>query len=244
MRCHTADSQAFDSEMPQHEVTLGGYWIGRYPVTNAEYWKFIEGGGYQTQWCWTEAGWKWKGDRIQPAYWGDEDYNDSQQPVVGVSWYEAVAYCRWLGGKTGLPMRLPSEAEWEKAARGIDGRIYPWGDECDVSKCNVSETGIGKAAPVGKFSPQGDSPYGCTDMIGNVWEWTSTLYADCPYQSDDRREDPEAGGFRVRRGGCFFDDVRSARAACRHASLPNSCREYFGFRVVCGAFPISPRSGS
>jgi formylglycine-generating enzyme required for sulfatase activity len=231
-------------ESPQHEVRLEGYWIGRYPVTHAEYQRFIEGGGYQSREYWTEAGWRWKGDRTQPAYWDEEQYNNPQQPVVGVSWHEAMAYCCWLSEKTGLPVRLPSEAEWEKAARGTDGRIWPWGDEFDKGKCNTSESGIRTTTPVGKYSPQGDSPRGCADMAGNVLEWTGSLKKDYPYQPDDDSREPDANDSRVLRGGSFYLNAMGGRCACRLGDLPGGVWYYSGFRYGCGMLPIPTRSGS
>jgi formylglycine-generating enzyme required for sulfatase activity len=237
------DNQAYDDELPQHEVVLPGYWIGRYPVTNEAYREFIEGGGYQTRAHWTEAGWNWKRDRAQPGYWTDAKYNDPQQPVVGVTWYEAAAYCRWLSERAGVEVKLPSEAEWEKAARGTDGRIYPWGDAFDANKCNTGESGIGEPTPVGAYSPQGDSPYGCADMAGNVWEWCATKWENSykDYKGDD---DPEVSALRVLRGGSFDDDPRRARCACRAFDPPRDFWSDFGFRVVVVASPIPPRPGS
>jgi len=241
----------YEREVPQHEMVLPGYWIGRYPVTNAEYRAFVEGGGYQTRAYWTKAGWQWKGDRTQPDYWTDAKYNDPRQPVMGVSWYEAVAYCRWLSEKIGVAARLPSEAEWEKAARGpvlsdsegTDGRIYPWGDAFDKGKCNTADSGIGKPTPVGAYSPQGDSPYGCADMAGNVWEWCRTKWEGSyeDYKGDD---DLEGEALRVLRGGSFDGSPRDARCAFRFLILPDGDWDDFGFRVGVVASPIPPRSGS
>jgi len=234
----------FESELPQHQVALPDYWIGQYPVTNAQYRAFIEGGGYRTRAYWTEAGWGWKGDRTQPRYWNDERYSGPQQPVVGVSWYEAVAYCRWLSEATGRQYKLPSEAEWEKAARGADGRIWPWGDEWDPGKCNNNERGPHTTTPVGQYSPAGDSPYGCADMAGNVWEWCATKWEPSyeGYRGDD---DPEGDASRVLRGGSFYNYARFARCASRLWNLdPVYHLRNGGFRVGCGALPISLRSGS
>jgi formylglycine-generating enzyme required for sulfatase activity len=235
----------YEGEMPQHEVVLPGYWIGRYPVTNETYREFIEGGGYQTRAYWTEAGWKWKGSRMQPAYWDDERFSDPQQPVVGVTWYEAMAYCHWLSEKTGVPVRLPSEAEWEKAARGTDGRIYPWGDERpDENRCNFGYY-VWRPTPVGKYSPQGDSPHGCADMAGNVWEWCATKWEDNyrDYKGDD---DPEGDALRVVRGGCFDVFPRLARCAFRDFARPylDWNLSGVGFRIVGVTSPIPLRSGS
>ncbi|MCP4544663.1 MAG: SUMF1/EgtB/PvdO family nonheme iron enzyme [Chloroflexi bacterium] len=230
------DSQARDSELPQHEVTLPGYWIGRYPVTNQQFGAFIAGGGYQTRVYWTEAGWQWKKDRAQPGYWDNKKYNGPQQPVVGVSWYEAAAYCRWLDEKTGLEVRLPSEAEWEKAARGTDGRIYPWGNKFDKTKCNMGESGVGTTTPVGTYSPRGDSPYGCADMVGNVWEWCATKWEGnyINYKGDG---DAEGTAPRVVRGGAFHDYVSYVRCAYRFRDYSHLGYSSLGFRVV--VVPIS-----
>ena len=141
-------------ETPYHRLQLPEYQIGKYPVTNTEYGHFIEAGG------------------PEPNYWFDKKYNQSQQPVVGVNFHDALSYCQWLSEETGRNYTLPSEAEWEKAARGRYGRIWPWGNQWDEKRCNSHESGFRKPSPVGQFSPQGDSPYGLVDVAGNVWEWT------------------------------------------------------------------------
>jgi toxoflavin biosynthesis protein ToxD len=141
--------------------------------------------------------------------------------VVNISWTAAMAYCDWLNKTSGagLPdgyiFSLPSEAEWEKAARGEFAFEYPWGNEFDPAKCNTAESKIGTTTPVGTYSDRGDSPYGCADMAGNVWEWTRSLFKPYPYQPGDGREDLQAGGPRVLRGGSFGFDRRIARCACR-----------------------------
>jgi formylglycine-generating enzyme required for sulfatase activity len=203
-------------EVPQHEVTLPAYAIGRYPVTNAEFKRFIDDGGYTTQDYWTEAGWKQKESETwtKPRYWGDAQWNDPSQPVVGVSWYEAVAYCNWLGKKTGKPYRLPTEAEWEYAARGKEGSRYPWNNQWDKTKCNNKENGADRTTPVGQFSPQGDSSFGVGDMVGQVWEWCSTKFAGYPYKTDDGREENAGDDARILRGGSWYDNPPSAYCRC------------------------------
>ena len=159
--------------------------------------------------------------------------------MVHVTWHDAVAYCRWLAKATGKPYRLPSEAEWEKAARGTDGRIYPWGDKWDSRRCNSKEGGPGDTTPVGAYL-DGASSYGLLDMAGNVWEWTLSLWGkdwerpdfEYPYKPEDGRENLEAGDsiLRVLRGGSFHDSVRHVRCARRYGGVPDF--RYVGFRVV------------
>ena len=151
----------------------------RVPVSNAQYALFTAATGHAPPE-------HWNGKR--PAR-GLESH-----PVVKVSWHDALAYCRWLGEVTRQPVGLPSEAEWEKAARGADdARAYPWGDGFDASRCNIGESGFGGTTPVGVFV-NGASPYGCLDMVGNVWEWTRSLYLPYPFDADDpNREDLQAG---------------------------------------------------
>jgi len=244
-------------EKPQFSLELPAYLIGRYPVTVAEFARFVEAGGYQDKALWIQAGWRWK-EKEQRT--GLERYRDPfdrpDHPAVGVSWYEAVAYCRWLTEQ--LPdlelgvwiksladgdlksaiqnrkfvVRLPTEAEWEKAARGEHGREWPWGDEFDPARANTREGGPGHTTPVGQYSPAGDSPYGCADVAGNVWQWCQSLYEPYPYQADDGREDLEAGGARVLRGGAFFRDGRRVRCASRYGLGPYRWSDDLGFRVV------------
>jgi formylglycine-generating enzyme required for sulfatase activity len=214
MGSHEAqDPEAYDRELPQHTVTLPGYWIGRYPVTVAVFREFVAQSGHQPA----------DGRSLE----GQEDH-----PVVRITWHEALAYCRWLAGQTGLAVTLPSEAEWEKAARGTDRRIYPWGDEFDEKRCNSWETGPRGTTPVGQYSPEGDSPYGCADMAGNVWEWTRSTHREYPYDPADGREALEEGGPRVLRGGAFYLDQRSVRCAYRDWYYPSYWYYYLGFRVV------------
>ncbi|MFQ5855433.1 MAG: SUMF1/EgtB/PvdO family nonheme iron enzyme [Anaerolineae bacterium] len=221
-------------EMPQHSIELPIYAISRYPVTVADFARFVEDGGYQARKFWTEAGWRTRVHEgwTQPRYWDDDEYNDPAQPVVGVSWYEAVAYCNWLAAQTGKPYRLPSEAEWEKAARGTDARRYPWGDQQPTAElCNFGEN-VGRPTPVGQSSPQGDSPHGCADMAGNVWEWTRSLCRSYPYDAADGREDLQVEGARVLRGGAFHNGQEGVRCAFRDWDDPDVRYGNLGFRVI------------
>jgi len=163
--------------------------------------------------------------------------------MVQVSWLDAMEYCRWLNQAHGpdLPkgwtFRLPTEAEWEKTARGEYGQEWPWGSEFDAKKCNSSEEGAKGTTPGGAYSPQGDSPYGAADMAGNVWEWTHTLKRDYPYQAEDGRESEEGSDLRAERGGSFYDNRRYAHCAYRSSWYsPDGRFECSGFRVV--ASPI------
>ena len=198
----------FGREQPPHTVTLAAYSIGRYPVTVGQYRAFVEAGGYQNRRDWTGAGWAWRevAGRTRPEYWGEDRWTgDDRLPVVGVSWYEAHAYGRWLATVTGRGYRLPTEAEWEEAARGTadsgGGCLWPWGDRFAAESCNTRAGGLGRTVPVGRYSPAGDSPYGCADMVGNVSEWTATRFLPYPYDAGDGRDDPAGAGERVTRGG-------------------------------------------
>jgi formylglycine-generating enzyme required for sulfatase activity len=167
----------------------------------------------------------------QPQEWTSNIFTaDDQLPVVGVSWYEAVAYCRWLGEITGNPYRLPGEAEWEKAARGTDGRDYPWGTTWRKEVCNTREFHTRGATPVGEFSPRGDSPYSVADMSGNVQEWCASKWNDQYVYPEDN--DPHGNAARAHRGGSRLDYPPHARCAYRRWDYPDSRGNERGFRVA------------
>lgn len=174
-----------ENEMPQRKVYLKAYFIDKYPVTNAQYKRFIDSGGYKQQSLWSDAGWEYVTQSL-PLETGDLDsvfHGEPDCPVVNVSWYEAEAFAKWAG------KRLPTEAEWEKAARGVDGRIYPWGNEFDKKRLNCAEAKIEKPTPVTKYQ-EGQSVYGCLDMAGNVWEWTADWY-DSHYYHNAPNDNPQ-----------------------------------------------------
>ena len=249
MGSRAENALASDSEKPQHPIELAyDYWIGRYPVTNEQFARFISAAQYP----------------FDLGAWQSR----SDLPVVKVSWLDALAYCKWLNTlvkadakrpSQGLVLRLPTEAEWEKAARGavspvVDGgdlegvreHEWPWGNEFDKTRCNSVEGGKKGPTPVGTYSPQGDSPYGIADLAGNVWEWTVSLWGldlftpqyRYPYQPHDGREklDAPPSVYRVVRGGAFNSRSSSVRTASRYWFDPRVRHEGVGFRVV-----VAPR---
>jgi formylglycine-generating enzyme required for sulfatase activity/NAD-dependent SIR2 family protein deacetylase/energy-coupling factor transporter ATP-binding protein EcfA2 len=177
--------------------------IGKYPITNAQFKRFMLAGGYGTERWWSAKGWSLREqDKLdRPRLWDDPRWNNPLQPVVGVSWYEAEAYCRWLAEETGKDYRLPTEEEWEKAARGEKGKFYPWGDDFDQRKANTFESGLVATTPVMMY-PEGKSDYGVFDLSGNVWEWTSSMLS-------------QEEQYPVLRGASWFLDSGGARCATR-----------------------------
>jgi formylglycine-generating enzyme required for sulfatase activity len=213
-------------EFPQHLVELSDYYIGKYPVTNREYQAFIMETGFQP-----------------PAGWDEFRYpkDKGDHPVVNVSWEASTEYCKWLSEKTGKEYRLPTEAEWEKAARGTNGRVFPWGNKFDRNRCNTGEAKLSDTMPVGQYSPRGDSPYGCADMSGNIWEWCADWFNETEYEDrigivvrDPRG--PETGEYRVLRGGSFILGQSEARCASRFRLKPFYWFD-FGFRVAMSMPP-------
>lgn len=203
------------------------FWIDKYEVTNAQYARFIEAGGYNDPTYWTEAGWQARQDGIwfQPRHWTDNRFNGEDQPVVGVSWYEALAYATWRG------CRLPTEAEWEYAARGPDGLVYPWGHTFVADNLVYSANAGGHSADVGS-RPGGVSWVGALDMSGNAWEWTLSEHRAYPYDRSDGRENISSVSRRSSRGGSWDSNNYSLRPALR-SDNPNNRFSNIGFRLVC-----------
>jgi iron(II)-dependent oxidoreductase len=235
-------------ERPVHLVELDAFYIGKYEMTNGEWRKFRDDPGYDDAQF-------WPGGRVAPKnqipYWtdarnhggatpGSDDY-----PVLGVNWDSAVAYCNWLSAKTGKKYRLPTEAEWEKAARGADQRRFPWGNNIDHSYANFTGAStFDTGSVVGSYdgSKRGDlqthngaSPYGAYDMGGNVMEWCQDWYSRNYYSFSPRKnpKGPESGAYRVVRGGSFFVDAFDLRTYGRSAAWPSfQSHRMIGFRAV------------
>jgi formylglycine-generating enzyme required for sulfatase activity len=299
------DPDADGDEKLQHLLTLPGFYISRYPITNAQFRPFVENGGYDTPEYWTPEGWAWrqgaaadlsvldgvaqetiadyvtwlsdrpKALRDHPFYWEDAEWGIANRPVVGVTWYEALAYTRWLKrtlkqhGRAhqehitlqtwnlwdryasarvladALRVRLPSEAEWEKAARGTSGDRYSWGDTWQLDCANTEEADLHQTSAVGLF-PKGCSPYGLLDALGNTWEWTrsrwsATTLFKCeygyPYDPEDGREELKGMRIPVLRGGSWLSGQKLARCAHRVRSFPENFSYLIGFRVVLTTEP-------
>jgi toxoflavin biosynthesis protein ToxD len=216
------DNDLFLIEQPYHEITLAPYFLSKNPVTNQDYFQFVWNSGYR-------APRGWKGLHCPE---GMEDH-----PVVGVNRMDVFAYIKWLNQQTRHKFRLPTEAEWEYAARGTDGRIYPWGNDFDPWRCNTIESGKHGTSPIGTYSPSGDSPLGVMDMIGNVWEWTSSAQLPYPYDPKDGRENPDSNQKIVVRGGSWYYSRKLARCACREGILSTYVSPALGFRLAHDAPP-------
>ncbi|MCS6805249.1 MAG: formylglycine-generating enzyme family protein [Acidobacteriota bacterium] len=227
-----------EAEKPVHRVYLDEYYIGKFEVTNAQYKAFCDATGY------VYPGAEWYPDAIQN---GEAEFRlKPNHPVVAVNWNDAVAYCQWLSKVTGKKYRLPTEAEWEKAARGgLEGRMYPWGDEAvDAGGCYRANVGsesdndrIRKrdgflyTSPVGSFLPNG---YGLYDMAGNAWEWCQDRYDEHYYQwsPEVNPKGPDTGERRVLRGGSWWGGPRRLPCAARHWNYPLIRYASTGFRVA------------
>jgi len=216
------DPEASGAESPVHEMTLPAFRIRRFPVTVQEYGAFVEDGGYTARRFWAQEGF---GKFETPEDW-QQQREHPNWPVVGVSWYEAAAYCAWAGG------RLPSEAEWERAARGPSGSRYPWGDKPPLSPAHANyyhENAVGHPTPVGLY-PQGNSIENLSDMLGNVWEWCHDWYA--PYQGGDKARARTPQDHKVLRGGSWYRSPQVVRVSVRNRNEPSIRIINMGFRCA------------
>jgi len=197
-----------EDETPQQRMVISGFNIDKYPVTNAQYKEFVDATG-----------------RTPPRHWKNGTYPEgiADHPVTWVTWYDAAAYAEWAG------KRLPTELEWEKAARGTEGLIYPWGNTFDSRKVNSSESGLKGTSPVGAY-PEGVSPFGLFDMAGNVWEWTADWYQG--YRGTLYELSRYGQQYKVLRGGSWYDGQSSVRTTTRKSFDPNQGFSTIGFRCA------------
>ena len=210
------------SERPAHRVFISEFCISKYPITNLEYQAFVMDTRHRT-----------------PPHWQGINFpsgkNDS--PVVNVSWLDAESYCKWLSERTAIQYRIPTEAEWEKAARGDQGFIYPWGNRWRVNRCNSKEMGKLGTTPVTDFSPAGDGSYGVADLIGNVWEWCADWYDENEYSSRSNSIvknplGPQKGTMRVLRGGSYTDSKEQCNCIYRAWNVSWYIGWFYGFRIA------------
>ncbi|HEY1374703.1 MAG TPA: SUMF1/EgtB/PvdO family nonheme iron enzyme [Candidatus Binatia bacterium] len=205
-----------DNEKPPHRVHVDGFAIGKFPVTKREYKTYLAAA-----------------NAAPPPFWSDSMFADPEKPVVGVSWHEAAAYCAWLAAESGLGFRLPTEAEWERAARGgFEGRRYPWGDELpDESACSGIDTLNGGPPRAGIYRPNG---FGLYDMCASVHEWCSDFYAPDYYRISPERNPagPPSGARKSSRGGSWRHRVKFSRCSARSSLNPAFQYADYGFRVA------------
>lgn len=248
-------------DIPAGKVTLGGnkwsdggylgksavtfdvpaFTIAKYPVTNAQFGKFIKAKGYKQRQWWTDAGWDelQKSDKKEPWSWRDKKFNGSDYPVVDVNCYEAIAFCNWLNAQVGAmhaspayKITLPTDQQWQRAAQGDDSRTYPWGDEWDCNRCNNGAKPCSSegTTPVYQYegADKGDSPFGVVDMAGNVWEWCSTEW----YTGSNDLSDTNINE-RTMKGGSWADEMNNyLRIDFRYNAVPHLALYCSGFRIA------------
>jgi len=243
-------------QKPAHDVYLPEYYAARVPVTNEQWVVFLKESGYSR--AWLDDWWQW----IHQNKEGQEIHivgkasslrippGKEKHPVVCINWYDAVAFCEWantliptplpkspFGDKGEGKIKLPTEAEWEKAARGTDGRKYPWGNNAPTDQlCNFNGN-VKYTTPVGAY-PKGASPYGLLDMAGNVWEWTLSDYKSYPYNADDGRENSLGDSAKILRGGSWYDGTDHLRCAYRHDLDNPYYLHAYGWGLRCFFVPI------
>ena len=209
------DRLAYLPELPQRKVYLDAYEIDKFEVTTVQFLKFVLATNRSPL-----IDWRYDGGNFQDTM--------TAHPVMHVSWFDADGYCKWAG------KRLPTEADWEKAARGTDGRKYPWGEQWDASRANSTDSKLGKTVAVGSY-PSGASPYGAQDMAGNVWEWVADWYGYYQRSPERNPQGPDSGTFKVLRGGSWNGIPFALRTAIRSNGTPVSRDYYVGFRCARGS---------
>ena len=242
----TDDDAKYPDEKPQHKVTLDEYLIGKYDVTNAQFAVFVKATGYKTTAEREGSGLAYDGrnwvnmkgaDWQRPKGINSNLSGKDNHPVVLASWDDAVAFCAWVSQVSGRKVALPTEAQWEKAARGTDGRLYPWGNDTPNANLANFNRSVKDTTAVGKYSPAGDSPYGVADLAGNVWEWVSDWY-DGNYYTNSPVSNPQGittGQYRVRRGSGWDKSSTSVRTTHRDSYNPYFRNDFLGFRVAVSA---------
>lgn len=224
---------------------VSAFLMSKYPITNAQYAKFIDAGAYKNKHWWTEDGWKAKEEGLEydysnlefkatgkswsePLGWKDSQWNHVEQPVVGVSWYESLAFCLWLSETSSEKIMLPTEQQWQRAAQGDDGWVYPWGNDWDANCCNnnVDKKGIRKSVPVRQYEGKGDSPFKVVDMAGNVGEW-------CLEKDETGSIGYDGTEARVLRGGSWLNiNTVNFRVDNRYMDYPYYRNRAIGFRIA------------
>jgi formylglycine-generating enzyme required for sulfatase activity len=204
---------------------IAAFAISKYPITVAQYALFVEDKGYADDSYWTPAGWHWRTQEnvTVPMHWNHDKFHQPDYPIMDVSWFEAMAFCRWLGQKGGQPISLPAEQQWQWAAQGDTGWVYPWGNQVDKTRWSVVSKG---PSAVTRF-PSGASPFGVVDMIGNVEEWCLSEYDTA------KNDDLDNMNNRVFRGGSWVFNMQPARVTYRSSGDPSSQNNIVGFRIVC-----------
>ncbi len=233
----------WEEGQPSADLSLPAFWIARLPVTVAQYRQFMQDAGYDTQRWWTKEGWQWKHQwgRTQPRFWQDSNYSTDNQPVIGVTWYEAVAFCNWLSEQlvdhlpAGYTVRLPTEAEWEVAAAwdGAQRRPFPWGKVEPTPELAIyNALQLDASAPVG-CCPAGAAACGALDLVGNTWEWTCSAYEAYPKQAYNGRKDFTPGEYDGALRGCsYYHGSTDVRCGARSWYDPCNSSVNFGFRVI------------
>ena len=219
----------------KHTVELPAFNLFKYPITRQDFARFAASDAYDAREWWTRPGWKWR-QEMRSGIRSEAEVIQGypNHPVTGVSWYEAIAYANWLSSRTGTLYRLPTEAEWERAAKGAAEYRFPWGDDPDATRANTcafDSLYVFSTTPVGVY-PDGAGRYGAHDQAGNVWEWCTSRYLPYPYDAHDGREILQNDDARVLKGGSWLQSLEKAKCHVRGTELPEVARPDIGFRLI------------